>query len=97
MGNTDPSREQRDAMVKPVLEPTRTRDTLVQLSLTLQDFQFEHDARERRKTARLMQAALKKANSTTSQASAAKALSRSIDQKQAQFRATAWRRLLLQS
>jgi hypothetical protein len=38
MGNTDPSHEQPDAMVKLVLEPTRTRDTLVQLSLTLQDF-----------------------------------------------------------
>ena len=45
-------------MVKPVLEPTR--DTLVQLSLALQDFQFEHNPGERLKTARLMQAALKK-------------------------------------
>ena len=72
-------------MVKPVLEPTRTRtrDTLAQLSLALQDFQFEHNPGERLKTARLMQAVLKKAKSTTSQASAAKALSRSIGQKQA--------------
>ena len=43
-------------MVKPVLEPTR--DTLAQLSLALQDFQFEHHAHERLKTARLMQASL---------------------------------------
>jgi hypothetical protein len=81
MGNTDPSHEQQHAMVKPMLEPTR--DTLAQLSLVLQDFQFEHHAHERLKTARLMQAVLKKAKSTTSQASAAKALSRSIGQKQA--------------
>lgn len=66
MGLTDPNHEQRQAMARLVVELIRTRDILVQLSLTLQDFQFEHDARERLKTAQLAQVVLEKAKSTTS-------------------------------
>jgi hypothetical protein len=66
MDPTDPNQEQRQAMAKLVVELTRTRDILVQLSLTLQDFQFEHDARARVKTAQLAQEVLEKAKAIAS-------------------------------
>jgi len=63
MDNDDPDAKRRATVARLITELANTRDTLMELSLTLQDFQFEFDTRERLKIAEIAQLALDKAKS----------------------------------